>query len=164
MHWVTVRLVCAVGDALGTGGGGPEGGLPLVQRAMVALVPQVVAWVIVLLVMPTGWFVCLSARGVGAGVGRLPVRVAVGAPGAWWAWSGAGVRVGVYVARVAGGLRASGALLPCVWWFVETAQCKYLHVRTHKQTIINITSAQVAGTFNQTENARNGYVNNKQHN
>ena len=43
MHWVTVRPVCAVGDALGTGGGGPEGGLPLVQRAMVALVPQVVA-------------------------------------------------------------------------------------------------------------------------
>ena len=118
MHWVTVRPVCAVGDALGTGGGGPEGGLPLVQRAMVALVPQVVAWVMVLLVMPTGWFVCLSARGVGAGVGRLPVRVVVGAPGAWWAWSGAGVRVGVYVARVAGGLRASGALLPCVWWFV----------------------------------------------
>ena len=102
MHWVTVRPVCAVGDALGTGGGGPEGGLPLVQRAMVALVPQVVAWVMVLLVMPRGWFVCLSACGVGAGVGRLPVRVAVGAPGAWWAWSGAGVRVGVYVARVAG--------------------------------------------------------------
>ena len=35
----------------------------------------------VLLVMPTRWFVCLSARGVGAGVGRLPVRVVVGAPG-----------------------------------------------------------------------------------
>ena len=118
MHWVTVRPVCAVGDALGTGGGGPEGGLPLEQRAMVALVPQVVAWVMVLLVMPTGWFVCLSARGVGAGVERLPVRVVVGAPGACWAWSGAGVRVGVYVARVAGGLRASVALLPCVWWFV----------------------------------------------
>ena len=28
------------------------------------------------------------------------------------------MRVGVYVARVAGGLRASGALLPCLWWFV----------------------------------------------
>ena len=83
MHWVTVRPVCAVGDALGTGGGGPEGGLPLVQRAMVALVLQVVAWAMVLLVMPTGWFVCLSARGVAAGVGRLPVRVVVGAPGAW---------------------------------------------------------------------------------
>ena len=90
------------------------------QRAMVALVPQVVARAMVLLVMPTGWFVCLSARGVGAGVGRLPVRVVVGAPGAWWAWPGAGVRVGVYVARVAGGLRASGALLPCVWWFVSS--------------------------------------------
>ena len=77
-----------------------------------------VAWALVLLVMPTGWFVCLSARGVGAGVGRLPVRVVVGALGAWWAWPGAGVRVGVYVARAAGGLRASGALLPCVWWFV----------------------------------------------
>ena len=88
------------------------------QRAMVALVPQVVPLVMVLLVMPTGWFVCLSARGVGAGVGRLPVRVVVGAPGVWWAWLGAGVRVGVYVARVAGGLWASGALLPCVWWFV----------------------------------------------
>ena len=97
-----MRPVCAVGDALGTGGGGPEGGLPLVQRAMVALVLQVVAWALVLLVMPTGWFVCLSARGVGAGVGRLPVRVVVGAPGAWWAWPGAGVRVGVYVARAAG--------------------------------------------------------------
>ena len=115
MYWVTVRPVCAVGDALGTGGGGPERGLPLVQRAMVALVPQVVVWVMVLLVMPTGWFVCLSACGVGAGVGRLPVRVVVGALGAWWAWLGAGVRVGVYVARVAGGLWASGALLPCVW-------------------------------------------------
>ena len=86
MHWVTVRPVCAVGDALGTGGGGPEGGVSLVQRAMVALVPQVVDWVMVLLVIPTRWFVCLSACGVGAGVGRLPVRVVVavgvGAPGA----------------------------------------------------------------------------------
>ena len=121
MHWVTVRPVCAVGDALGTGGGGPEGGLPLVQRAMVALVPQVPDWVMVLLVMPTRWFVCLSARGVGAGVGRLPVRavvVGVGAPGAWWAWFGAGARVGVYLVRVAGGLWAAGALLPCVWRFV----------------------------------------------
>ena len=118
MHWVTVRPVFAVGDALGTGGGGPEGGLPLVQRAMVALVSQVVAWVLVPLVMPTRWFVCLSARGVGAGVGWLPVRVVVGAPGAWWAWLGAGVRVGVYVVRGAGGLWASGALLPCAWWFV----------------------------------------------
>ena len=102
MHWVTVRPVCAVGDALGTGGGGPEGGLPLVQRAMVALVPQVVDWVMVLLVMPTRWFVCLSARRVGAGVGRLSVRVVVGAPGAWRAWFGA------------------GALLPCVWRFVSS--------------------------------------------
>ena len=81
MHWVTVRPVCAVGDALGTGGRGPEGGLPLVQRAMVALVPQVVVRVLAPLVMPTSWFVCLSARGVGAGVGRMPVRVVVGAPG-----------------------------------------------------------------------------------
>ena len=61
MHRVTVRLVCAVGDALGTGGGGPERGLLLVQRAMVALamsmvrVPQVVDGVMVLLVMPTAW-------------------------------------------------------------------------------------------------------------
>ena len=76
MHWVTVRPVCAVGDALGTGGGGPEGGLPLVQRAMVALVPQVVARVMVLLVMPTGWFVCLSARGVVPAFG--------GCLCAWW--------------------------------------------------------------------------------
>ena len=92
------------------------------QRAMVALVPQVVDRVMVLLVMPTWWFVCLSARGVGAGVGRLPVRVVVavgvGAPGAWWAWLGAGARVGVYLVRVAGGLWAAGALLPCVWRFV----------------------------------------------
>ena len=118
MHWVTVRPMCAVGDALGTGGVGPEGGLPLVQRAMVALVPQVVAWVMVLLVMPTRRFVCLSARGVGAGVGRLPVRVVVGAPGAWWAWLSVGARVGVYVVRAAGGLWTSGALLPCAWRFV----------------------------------------------
>ena len=88
------------------------------QRAMVALVPQVVAWVMVLLVMSTRWFVCLSARGVGAGVGRLPVRVVVGAPGAWWAWLGVGAHVGLYVVRVAGGLWTSGALLPCVWRFV----------------------------------------------
>ena len=122
MHWVTVRPVCAVGDALGTGGGGLEVGLPLVQRAMVALVLQVMDQVMVLLVMPTRWFVCLSARGVGAGVGRLPVRVlvavGVGAPGAWWAWLGAGASVGVYLVRVAGGLWAVGALLPCVWRFV----------------------------------------------
>ena len=121
MHWVTVRPVCAVGDALRTGGGGLEGGLPVVQRAMVALVPQVVDPVMVLLVMPTRWFVCLSARGVGAGVGRLPVRVVVavgvGAPGTWWAWLGAGARVGVYLVRVAGGLWAVGVLLPCMWRF-----------------------------------------------
>ena len=42
MHRVTVGPVCAVGDASGTGGGGPERGLPLVQRAMVALVMPVV--------------------------------------------------------------------------------------------------------------------------
>ena len=122
MHRVTVRPVCAVGDALRTGGGGLEGGLPLVQRGMVALVPQVVDRVMVLLVMPTRWFVCLSARGVGAGVRRLPVRVVVavgvGAPRAWWAWLGAGARVGVYLVRVAGGLWAAGVLLPCVWRFV----------------------------------------------
>ena len=96
------------------------------QQAMVALVPQVVAWAMVLLVMPTGWFVCLSARGVGAGVGRLPVRVVVGAPAAWWAWPGAGVCVGVYVARAAGGLRASGALLPAcggLCCLVERGRC-----------------------------------------
>ena len=82
--------------------------MPLVQRAMVALVPQVVDRVMVLLVMRTRWFVCLSARGVGAGVKRLSVRVlvavGVGAPGAWWAWLGAGARGGVYLVRVAGGL------------------------------------------------------------
>ena len=41
MHRVTLEPVCAVDDALGTGGSGPEGGLPLVQRAMVALVMPV---------------------------------------------------------------------------------------------------------------------------
>ena len=57
MHRVTVGPVCVVGDALGTGGGGPERGLPLVQRAMVALVMplvrvlQVMDRVTVLLVM-----------------------------------------------------------------------------------------------------------------
>ena len=68
------------------------------------------------------WFVCLSACGVGAGVGRLPVRVAVavrvGALGAWWAWLGAGARVDVYLVWVAGGPWAAGVLLPCVWRFV----------------------------------------------
>ena len=120
MHWVT--SVRAVRDALGMGGGELEGGLPLLQRAMVALVPQVVDRVMVLLVMPTRWFVCLSTRGVGAGPGRLPVRVVVAvgvsALGAWWAWLGAGARVGVYLVRVAGGLWAAGALLPCVWRLV----------------------------------------------
>ena len=53
MHRVTVRPVCAVGDALGTGGEGLEGGSPLVQRAMVALVPQLEGRVLVLLVMQT---------------------------------------------------------------------------------------------------------------
>ena len=59
MHWVTVRPVCAVGDALRTGGGGLERGLLLVQRAMGALVmsmvgvPQVADRLMVLSVMPT---------------------------------------------------------------------------------------------------------------
>ena len=53
MHRVTVKPVCAVGDVLGTGGGGLEGVLPLVQQVMVALVPQVVDQLMVLLVMPT---------------------------------------------------------------------------------------------------------------
>ena len=59
MHRVTVRPVCAVGDVLGTGGGGPERGLLLVQRLMVASVmsmvrvPQVVDPVMALVVMPT---------------------------------------------------------------------------------------------------------------
>ena len=121
MHRVTVRPVCAVGDALGTGGGGLEGGLPLVQRAMVALVPQVVDRVVVVLVMPARWFVCLSARGVDAGVGRLPVRVVVAVRrtlgGRGW------VRVRVLVCTwcgLRGGLWAAGALLPCVWRFVLT--------------------------------------------
>ena len=42
MHRVTVGPVCVVGDALGTGGGGPERGLPWVLRVMVALVMPVV--------------------------------------------------------------------------------------------------------------------------
>ena len=55
MHWVTMRPVCAVGDAPGTGGGGLEGGFPLVQHTMVALMSQVVDRVMVLLVMLTAW-------------------------------------------------------------------------------------------------------------
>ena len=57
MHRVTVGPVCVLGDALGTGGEGPERGLPLVQQAMVALVmpvvrvSQVIHRVTVLLVM-----------------------------------------------------------------------------------------------------------------
>ena len=42
MHRVTVGPVCVVGDASGTGGGGPERGLPWVLRVMVALVMPVV--------------------------------------------------------------------------------------------------------------------------
>ena len=76
-----------------------------------------VLWAVVSSVVPVE-----SARGVGAGVGRLPVRVVVavgvGASGAWWVWLGAGARVGVYLVRVAGALWAAGALLPCVWRFV----------------------------------------------
>ena len=64
MHRVTVRPVCAVGDVLGMCWGGLQGGLPLVQRAMVALVPQVASRVLVLLVMPK------AGKGV-AGDGRL---------------------------------------------------------------------------------------------
>ena len=110
MHRVTVRPVCAVGDALETGGGGLEGGLPLVQRAMVALVPQVVDQVMVLLVMPTRWFVCLSARGVGAGVGRLVGMVGRGC--ACWCVLGSGVR-GVCGRRVCC-CRACGGLCSLV--------------------------------------------------
>ena len=49
---------------------------------------------------------------------RVAVAVGVGALGAWWAWLGAGVRVGVYLVRVAGGLWAAGVLLSCVWRFM----------------------------------------------
>ena len=54
MHQPTVRLVCAIGDVLGTVGGGPERGLPVVQRARVVFVmsmvrvPQVVDRVLML--------------------------------------------------------------------------------------------------------------------
>ena len=64
MHLVTVRPVCALGDAPGTGGQGPERGLPLVQRANVVLVmstvgvPQVVDRVIVLCVIDGGGGCC----------------------------------------------------------------------------------------------------------
>ena len=69
IHRVTVRPVCAVGDALGKGGGEPERVLPLLQRAMVVLVmsmvrvPQVMDRVMVLLVMP------MAGEGI-AGDGR----------------------------------------------------------------------------------------------
>ena len=48
---------------------------------------------------------------------RVAVAVGVRALGAWWAWLGAGVRVDVYLVRVAGGLRAAGVLLSCPWLF-----------------------------------------------
>ena len=54
----------AVGDAFGSGGGGPERGLPLVQQAVVALVmpvvrvSQVMDRVTVLLVMSMAGGVC----------------------------------------------------------------------------------------------------------
>ena len=86
MHRVTVRPACAVGDALGTGGGGPERGLPLVQRAMVALVmsmvrvPQVVDRVMVLLVMPTAGE-GVAVTGVGEADGAGGEGVACGATG-----------------------------------------------------------------------------------
>ena len=59
MHEVKGGVVCAVGDALGTGGGWPERGLLLVQQALVALmmpmdrVLQAMDRVTVLLVMWT---------------------------------------------------------------------------------------------------------------
>ena len=120
MHWVTVRLVRAVGDALGTGGGGPEGGLPLVQRAMVALVPQVVDRVMVLLVMPTRLFVCLSARGVGAGVGRLPVRVVVAVGGGCACCCVLGAGCG---GSVGGGCAVAVRVAVCVVWWSVAGVC-----------------------------------------
>ena len=48
----------------------------------------------------------------------VAVVVGVGALGAWWAWLGAGVHVDVYLVWAAGGLRAAGLLLPCVWQLV----------------------------------------------
>ena len=48
----------------------------------------------------------------------VAVVVKVGALGAWWAWFGVGARVDVYLVWAAGGLRAAGVLLPCVWRFV----------------------------------------------
>ena len=45
----------------------------------------------------------------------MAVVVGVGAPGAWWAWLGAGARVDVYLVWAVGGLRAAGSLLQCVW-------------------------------------------------
>ena len=67
-------------------------------------------------VCPWSWCLRLAAACVR---GWMPLCVAVvagvGAPGAWWAWLGAGARVDVYLVWAAGGLRAAGALLPCVW-------------------------------------------------
>ena len=75
MHRVMVGPVCVVGDAFGTGRGGPERGLPLVQRAMVALVMpvvrvlQVMDRVTVWLVMSmAGWGVGEAVRAGGEGV------------------------------------------------------------------------------------------------
>ena len=101
------------------------------QRAMVALVPQVVDRVMVLLVMLTRWFVCLSARGVGAGVGRLPVRVVVavgvGEPGARWVWVGAVVCGCVLGAgcggSVGGGCAVAVRVAVCVVWWSVAGVC-----------------------------------------
>ena len=48
----------------------------------------------------------------------MAVVVGVGALGALWAWLGVGARVDVYLVWAAGGLRAAGVLLRCVWWLV----------------------------------------------
>ena len=71
MHRVTLRPVCAVGDALGTGGGGLERGLPLVQRAMVALVMWMVG---VLQVVESGDGVVGDADSGGGCAGDGPLR------------------------------------------------------------------------------------------
>ena len=132
MHWVTVRPVCAVGDALGTRGGGPEGGLPLVQRAMVALGAAGVRLgdgvvgdadeVVCLPVCPWSrcrrWAVACACGGGGRGrcAGRLVGVVGCGC--ACWCVRGAGCG-----GSVGGGCAVAVRVAVCVVWWSVAGVC-----------------------------------------
>ena len=69
MHRVTVGPVCVIGDALGTGRGGPERGLPWVLRVTVALVMPVVGVLLVMGRLTVLLVMSMVRGGVGGVVG-----------------------------------------------------------------------------------------------